>query len=136
MTRENILTRESVRPLHQASCSHISIQLSLFESLLKVMIALSPLSSLSPLLKSFLLIPAVALCDWSAKQKTRREILYPPMHPKAGSCMQDKLCASIDEQIGMLIDALKNSNGCPLSPRSKLLSATGNIFYRTICTKT
>ncbi|XP_003747195.1 cytochrome P450 307a1 [Galendromus occidentalis] len=79
---------------------------------------------------------SVALCDWSSKQKTRRDILYPPLHPKGGSCMQMKLCSAVEQQFGLLLDKLKDSNGVPGSPRDSLLRATGNIFYEAICSTT
>ncbi|OQR70978.1 cytochrome P450-like [Tropilaelaps mercedesae] len=79
---------------------------------------------------------SVALCDWSDKQKARRDVLYGPLHPKGGICLQLKLFDSIGSQTSILIEHLKAQNGEALEPRKPILLACGNIFYDFFCSTT
>ncbi|XP_022650944.1 cytochrome P450 307a1-like isoform X2 [Varroa destructor] len=79
---------------------------------------------------------SVALSDWSTKQKTRRDILYGPLHPKGGVYLQTKIFDSISSQTILLIDFFREKNGEPLEPRWPILNAIGNVFYDFFCSKT
>lgn len=78
---------------------------------------------------------SIALCDWSSKQRTRRELCYPSMHPKHGSTEQSRLSASIEGELAYLAAELSRSRGTALKPRQLLLVATANIFYAFLCSE-
>lgn len=78
---------------------------------------------------------SIALCDWSSKQRTRRELCYPSMHPKHGSTEQSRLSASIENELAYLAAEFSRSNGMALKPRQPLLVATANIFYTFLCSE-
>lgn len=76
---------------------------------------------------------SIALCDWSSKQRTRRELCYPVMHPKQGSIEQSRLSASIEDELAYLTAEFSRSSGNAVKPRQALLVATANIFYSFFC---
>lgn len=78
---------------------------------------------------------SIALCDWSSKQRIRRELCYPPMHPKHGSTEQSRLSASIENELAYLAAEFSRSRGTALKPRQPLLVATANIFYTFLCSE-
>lgn len=78
---------------------------------------------------------SIALCDWSSKQRTRRELCYPVMHPKQGSAEQSRLSASIETELLHLIGEFSRHSGTAVKPRQALLVATANIFYTFFCSE-
>ncbi|XP_035227962.1 cytochrome P450 307a1-like [Stegodyphus dumicola] len=78
---------------------------------------------------------SIALCDWSDKQKTRREIAFPFMHPRMSSLDGSRMNCFITKEMGELITALSKCENKPLCPRSLLNFTTANIFYQYICSR-
>ncbi|XP_013776304.1 cytochrome P450 307a1-like [Limulus polyphemus] len=78
---------------------------------------------------------SIALCDWSSKQKTRREIAFPYMHPKATSLGINRMNAFITNELQELVSALTTVRNQLIEPRPFLLAATANIFYQYLCSK-
>ncbi|XP_075537134.1 cytochrome P450 307a1-like [Dermacentor variabilis] len=78
---------------------------------------------------------SIALCDWSSKQRTRRELCYPVMHPKQGSAEQSRLSTSIETELLYLSGELSRTSGRAVKPRQALLVTTANIFYKFFCTE-
>lgn len=76
---------------------------------------------------------SIALCDWSSKQRTRRELCYPVMHPKQGSAEQSRLSTSIETELLYLTAELSRTSGTAIKPRQALLVTTANIFYKFFC---
>ncbi|XP_037510514.2 LOW QUALITY PROTEIN: cytochrome P450 307a1-like [Rhipicephalus sanguineus] len=78
---------------------------------------------------------SIALCDWSSKQRTRRELCYPVMHPKQASAEQSRLSNCIETELGHLTAELSRTTGTPIKPRQALLVTTANIFYTFFCSE-
>ncbi|XP_037268217.2 cytochrome P450 307a1-like [Rhipicephalus microplus] len=78
---------------------------------------------------------SIALCDWSSKQRTRRDLCYPLMHPKQASTEQSRLSNCIETELRYLIAELSRTAGKPMNPRQVVLVTTANIFYTFFCTE-
>lgn len=78
---------------------------------------------------------SIALCDWSSKQRTRRELCYPVMHPKHGTAEQTRLSNSVVTELGYLLSELSRCSGTAIKPRQALLVTTANIFYTFFCSE-
>ncbi|XP_015926868.1 cytochrome P450 307a1 [Parasteatoda tepidariorum] len=78
---------------------------------------------------------SIALCDWSDKQKTRREMAFPFMHPRVATLDGNRMNNIIMYELQELVSALSKVQNQKLSARSYLLFTTANIFYQYICSK-
>ncbi|XP_067134431.1 cytochrome P450 307a1-like [Centruroides vittatus] len=78
---------------------------------------------------------SIALCDWSSKQKTRRQLTFPFMHPKARSFGSARMDQYIKTEMKELIQSLALVQDQVIEPRFYLLIATANIFYQFLCSK-
>ncbi|CAN7944337.1 unnamed protein product, partial [Ixodes hexagonus] len=78
---------------------------------------------------------SIALCDWSSKQRMRRDLAYSPMHPRQGSGDHDRLGAVIQKELLYLMTEYSQPVGTAVKPRQALLVATANIFYGFLCSE-
>ncbi|XP_013782877.1 cytochrome P450 307a1-like [Limulus polyphemus] len=78
---------------------------------------------------------SIALCDWSSKQKVRREIVFPYMHPKCVSFGIDRMNTFITRELQELVTTLLTVENQLIEPRPFLLVCTANIFYQYLCSK-
>ncbi|UYV80308.1 CYP307A1 [Cordylochernes scorpioides] len=78
---------------------------------------------------------SIALCDWSSKQKARRDIAFPYMHPRTQSLGTEKMGAYVQSEMWWLTSELRKTKGQEIEPRQLLLAACGNVFYQFLCSK-
>ncbi|XP_054715573.1 cytochrome P450 307a1-like [Uloborus diversus] len=78
---------------------------------------------------------SIALCDWSDKQKTRREIAFPFMHPRMSTLSGDRMNTIIMSELQEMVRSLSSNLNVTLETRPFLLFTTANIFYQYICNK-
>ncbi|XP_076356073.1 cytochrome P450 307a1-like [Tachypleus tridentatus] len=78
---------------------------------------------------------SIALCDWSSKQKIRREIAFPYMHPKCVSLGIERMNIFITRELQELTATLLTVENQLIEPRPFLLTCTANIFYQYLCSK-
>ncbi|XP_076322858.1 cytochrome P450 307a1-like isoform X1 [Tachypleus tridentatus] len=78
---------------------------------------------------------SVALCDWSPKQKTRRELAFPYMHPRSVSHGIERMNSFITKELQDLVSSLLTVQNQLIEPRPFILVCTANIFYQYLCNK-
>ncbi|CAL1269550.1 unnamed protein product [Larinioides sclopetarius] len=78
---------------------------------------------------------SIALCDWSDKQKVRREMANPFMHPKVYLSDGKRMNEIIMFELQELVSRLSTVQNQSIESRLFLNIATANIFYQYICSK-
>ncbi|GFY70901.1 cytochrome P450 307a1 [Trichonephila inaurata madagascariensis] len=78
---------------------------------------------------------SIALCDWSDKQKVRREMAFPFMHPRVSTLDGSRMNGIIMFELQQLVSSLSKVQNQSLLTRPFLLITTANIFYQYICSK-
>ncbi|KAG8175451.1 hypothetical protein JTE90_014691 [Oedothorax gibbosus] len=78
---------------------------------------------------------SIALCDWSEKQKTRREMAFPFMHPRVSTLDGSRMNVYIMSELQELVSTLSQHQDQTLDSRTFLNITCANIFYQYICSK-
>uniref|UniRef100_T1IKZ0 Cytochrome P450 n=1 Tax=Strigamia maritima TaxID=126957 RepID=T1IKZ0_STRMM len=78
---------------------------------------------------------AVALCDWSEKQKKRRDITFPFTHPRSNTFGLEQLETCIEVTIKDILDQIHSLNGSQEGSHDALLFTSANLFYHFLCSK-
>lgn len=84
---------------------------------------------------SFFFYTAIALCDWSDKQKTRRDLTYAFMHPRVSTMDGTRMNRFIMSEMQELTKSLSKVEGQVVNPKPFVLFTCANIFYQYICSK-
>lgn len=79
---------------------------------------------------------ALAFCDWSDVQKTRREMLSVHTFPRTFSMSFNRINDITIEHINQMTDDIKTMEGKSVSIKPLLLSACANIFTEYFTTRT
>lgn len=78
---------------------------------------------------------SIALCDWSEKQKTRRDLTYAFMHPRVSTLDGTRMNRFVMSELQELTTALSKVENQIINPRPYILFTCANIFYQYICSK-
>lgn len=80
-------------------------------------------------------VPALAFCDWSNIQKTRREMLRSHTFPRAFTCRYHQLDKFISSELNHLKDIISESATQAVPIKPVLLQACANVFTSYFCSR-
>lgn len=78
---------------------------------------------------------ALAFCDWSELQKTRRELLRVHTFPQSFSTKFQQLDAHINKEAHLMFEQIADAGKQPVAFKPILLRACANIFLQHFCGK-
>ena len=87
------------------------------------------------LLVKISVLTALALCDWSELQKTRRTIAQSGVLPKYGSKTYNQLSKCIETEVQITVNELIDKKGECILTKQNVIVLCSNVFFKYLCSK-